>query len=102
MDLVVEADRDAGVTLHAAAGRLMRVTGASVTRTLAARQARRPRSEPAARGGAHSLTHAVCPDVWLDLSVDIDSIKSHGRTDEILRLADELDGHRRHRLSRSN
>ncbi|MEO9139026.1 MAG: hypothetical protein ABI345_08160 [Jatrophihabitans sp.] len=102
VDVVVEAARDTGVTLHAAAGRLVRVAGRGVTRSLAARQARRPPREPAAQGGARPLTDAAFPDVWLDLDVDIDSIKSHDRTEEILRLADELDGHRRHRLSRSN
>lgn len=104
VDLVVEAARDTGVTLHATAGRLVRVAGRGVTRTLAARQARRPRREPAPGRGAQPqackpLAH---PDVWLDLDVDIESIRSHNRTDEILRLAEKLDSHRSCRLSRSN
>lgn len=93
VDLVVEAARDTSVVVKGTAGRLIRVAAQRVTQTSAARQARRPHRETRTAREARTTTGNVAAPTmaWLDLDTDINRIRSHERTNEILRLSDELD-----------
>ena len=87
VDLVAEAARSASVKATTGAGRLTRVVGERLTRTLESRL----RHAVEERHGSQERPKLVDPTAaLLDLDTDIESIKSRKQTDEILRLAAQL------------
>lgn len=88
VDLVAEAARDTSVRVMRSAARLTRAAGERLSQTLESRRLRHALDERQDSQETPQPVDAMA--VLLDLDTDIESIKSRKRTEEILRLAEQL------------